>query len=517
MATCFGLLRAEPSGDSMRVGLSIDEEVLSVTGVDGSTWDIGLDRVYFDQWAQGELRLELAGEPVSFMPEDSDAVVTHIVPALIVNRRADARALTVSSWTPAAPAQQRPSDLTIDLTEPPESPKQRPPVPASAVAKTDQPEVAATPAAPKRLRTAVPRLLIAAALLVAIALAAFGLSQLGRSTSEKAQDVLADAGFESILVSVQGDTATLSGSVETPQEADAARAAVAGVDGIETVVSELVVSEIEPSTEPVAAAPEPDPSESITADAGRALVIAGLEGASLQLEDGQAVVSGEVASEAVRRAATAALLGVEGVDRIDNRLSVTSVEDAAIEAAAREALDGAGFELLGLAVNAGVVTVSGVAPQDVLIDGFFRFSDEVENTILAVEGVSGISNRLQIKGDEATLRRELKGLTETSPVIFAIGRSELTSTSRTALDAAAEIIQAQPGLRVLIAGHADTTGSIAFNEELSRARAAAVRGYLIERGVAANRVLIVAYGELFPSAPGGDRAEDRRVEFEVAA
>ncbi|MCP4251670.1 MAG: OmpA family protein, partial [bacterium] len=91
----------------------------------------------------------------------------------------------------------------------------------------------------------------------------------------------------------------------------------------------------------------------------------------------------------------------------------------------------------------------------------------------------------------------------------------ISTAAASTLDAAAQIIQAQPGLRVLIAGHADATGSVSFNEELSRDRAEAVRGYLIEQGIAANRLLVVAYGELFPSATGA-RSADRRVEFEVA-
>jgi OOP family OmpA-OmpF porin len=159
--------------------------------------------------------------------------------------------------------------------------------------------------------------------------------------------------------------------------------------------------------------------------------------------------------------------------------------------------------------------VTGVAPREILQTGFFRYADAVNAVVLPVEGVAGLRNRLQIAGDEATLRRQLRDLTTLSPVVFALGRADLSAAAAQTLDAAAEIIQRQPGLRVLIAGHTDTTGSTGFNEELSRERAEAVRGYLIEQGVAANRLLVVAYGELFPTTPGA-APNDRRVEFEVA-
>jgi outer membrane protein OmpA-like peptidoglycan-associated protein len=246
-----------------------------------------------------------------------------------------------------------------------------------------------------------------------------------------------------------------------------------------------------------------------------ALASVGLASVEVSVESGVAVLTGTVASDFERRSAVSAVSAVAGVDQIDNQLIVTSLPDDTIQSAAREALDAGGFNAIAVSVQDGIAIVAGTVPPEALGGGFFRYSDEVDDAVLRVAGVAGLTNRLQLAGDEATLRRQLRELTDTSPVVFALGRADLSAAAAVTLEAAAEIIQAQPGLRVLIAGHTDTTGSAGRNEALSGERAQAVRSYLIEQGIAANRLLVVAYGELFPTTPGAQPA-DRRVEFEVA-
>ena len=69
-----------------------------------------------------------------------------------------------------------------------------------------------------------------------------------------------------------------------------------------------------------------------------------------------------------------------------------------------------------------------------------------------------------------------------------------------------------------VAGHTDSVGNADYNEELSRQRAESVRQYLLDRGVAADRVSARGYGELDPIASNeteSGRAMNRRVEFRV--
>jgi outer membrane protein OmpA-like peptidoglycan-associated protein len=68
--------------------------------------------------------------------------------------------------------------------------------------------------------------------------------------------------------------------------------------------------------------------------------------------------------------------------------------------------------------------------------------------------------------------------------------------------------------RFIVAGHTDAKGSAQHNKQLSQRRAEAVKGYLVSKGIDANRLDAVGYGSEHPLAP--DRPEDpsnRRVEI----
>jgi OOP family OmpA-OmpF porin len=336
-------------------------------------------------------------------------------------------------------------------------------------------------------------------------------TQLGGGSEDPAaaaRRAIAEGGLPAVTVAVDNGTATLTGSIPSQDVAEAIAAAVASVDGVAAVNSNLSVPAPTPTTIP---SPAPDPSDTARA----ALAGAGLATVEVNVESGVAVLTGTITSDFERRSAVSAVSAVVGVDQIDSQLIVASLPDDTIESAARAALDEGGFSDIAVSVQDAVAIVAGTVPPEVLGGGFFRYSDEVEDAVLRVPGVAGLINRLQLAGDEATLRRQLRELTDASPVVFSVGRADLSAAAAATLDAAAEIIQAQPGLRVLIAGHTDTTGSAGFNEALSGERAQAVRSYLLEQGIAVNRLLVVAYGELFPTTPGVQPA-DRRVEFEVA-
>ena len=66
--------------------------------------------------------------------------------------------------------------------------------------------------------------------------------------------------------------------------------------------------------------------------------------------------------------------------------------------------------------------------------------------------------------------------------------------------------------------HTDDRGSARVNTALSQARAEAVVGYLIKRGIAADRLVARGYGPSQPRAPNSTRKgreQNRRVEFHV--
>jgi outer membrane protein OmpA-like peptidoglycan-associated protein len=69
---------------------------------------------------------------------------------------------------------------------------------------------------------------------------------------------------------------------------------------------------------------------------------------------------------------------------------------------------------------------------------------------------------------------------------------------------------------VEVAGHTDSSGSRAVNERLSLARAESVKAYLVENGVAADRMTVQGYASAQPIATNrtsSGRAQNRRVEL----
>lgn len=101
---------------------------------------------------------------------------------------------------------------------------------------------------------------------------------------------------------------------------------------------------------------------------------------------------------------------------------------------------------------------------------------------------------------------------------------QLDDGAKAALDALMTTPAMQAGGAVALRGHSDSLGTDGDNRVASRRRAERVRDYLVEKGVAAERITLVALGETRPIAPnakedGSDdpegRAKNRRVEVRV--
>jgi len=101
-------------------------------------------------------------------------------------------------------------------------------------------------------------------------------------------------------------------------------------------------------------------------------------------------------------------------------------------------------------------------------------------------------------------------------VHFNTGSARLESESLPVLDKVARSLKSNPHVLIGISGHADSTGPAAFNKRLSKARAEAVRDYLMSKGVPASRLETRGYGSRQPIADNdtrAGRAENRRVEM----
>ena len=107
---------------------------------------------------------------------------------------------------------------------------------------------------------------------------------------------------------------------------------------------------------------------------------------------------------------------------------------------------------------------------------------------------------------------------EQARVLFAFDRAVLTPDARAALDQLVQQAQAMDLEVVIAVGHADATGSSAYNQRLSERRAGAVKAYLVQRGIDADRIYTEGRGEAQPAASNqtrAGRAQNRRVQIEA--
>ena len=105
-------------------------------------------------------------------------------------------------------------------------------------------------------------------------------------------------------------------------------------------------------------------------------------------------------------------------------------------------------------------------------------------------------------------------------VLFDFDASNIKPEGKAALD---EVIRklslAGAELRLIVStGHTDSTGTAAYNTDLSLRRAEAVKAYLVSNGIDTNDIKTAGVGESQPSADNATaegRTENRHVEIEV--
>ncbi|MEM6318343.1 MAG: OmpA family protein, partial [Bacteroidota bacterium] len=103
-------------------------------------------------------------------------------------------------------------------------------------------------------------------------------------------------------------------------------------------------------------------------------------------------------------------------------------------------------------------------------------------------------------------------------VFFESGAATLKTASLAELNRLTQLLTENSALRIQINGHTDNVGSEADNLMLSKSRAAAVKNYLVEQGIAADRLQHEGFGESQPIADNETevgRKANRRTEFVV--
>jgi outer membrane protein OmpA-like peptidoglycan-associated protein len=115
------------------------------------------------------------------------------------------------------------------------------------------------------------------------------------------------------------------------------------------------------------------------------------------------------------------------------------------------------------------------------------------------------------------VRETGQGFKATLPGLqFASGKAALRPAAREQLAKVAGILQAYPGLRVVVEGHADSSGSDRLNERLALNRAEAVRTFLTEHGLPPEAVTVRGCGSRLAwtaNDSSSGRQQNRRVEL----
>jgi outer membrane protein OmpA-like peptidoglycan-associated protein len=147
-------------------------------------------------------------------------------------------------------------------------------------------------------------------------------------------------------------------------------------------------------------------------------------------------------------------------------------------------------------------------------------ADVDDACINAAEVLNGVDDTDGCPDEAAAVLDEDKGeIVIIDQVYFDLGKATIRAESHGILDAVAAVLAANPDVAgVEVQGHTDVRGSAASNLRLSQERVDAVRAYLIEAGIDADRLIAKGYGETQPIVEArteAEHAQNRRVQFVV--
>jgi outer membrane protein OmpA-like peptidoglycan-associated protein len=157
---------------------------------------------------------------------------------------------------------------------------------------------------------------------------------------------------------------------------------------------------------------------------------------------------------------------------------------------------------------------------------------EAERARLAADEANRL--RLQSEQEKAALKEQLRQqlnmiletrstarglIVQMNDVLFDTAKYTLRPAAREKLAKIAGILLAHPSLKLEVEGHTDSVGGEDYNQRLSEQRAATVRDYLVQNGIAMNNVSAIGFGKTRPIASNdtsAGRQQNRRVELVVS-
>lgn len=86
-------------------------------------------------------------------------------------------------------------------------------------------------------------------------------------------------------------------------------------------------------------------------------------------------------------------------------------------------------------------------------------------------------------------------------VYFDFDRSDLHSEAARTLQQNAKVMKEYPDVKITIEGHCDERGTVEYNLALGDRRAMSAKQYLVDLGIAPNRISVISYGKERPVDP----------------
>jgi outer membrane protein OmpA-like peptidoglycan-associated protein len=188
------------------------------------------------------------------------------------------------------------------------------------------------------------------------------------------------------------------------------------------------------------------------------------------------------------------------------------------------------------AVGAGLGAATGALAGLIYADAKDSGSKGTRNAVLIGAGLGALTGGgvgLYMDNQEAELRQQLQntGVSVTrngnqiilnlpSNVTFDVDRDQVTPNFQPALNSVALVMRKYNQTLLDVTGHTDSTGSDAYNLDLSNRRALAVANYLAQVGqIDGRRFAVAGFGEQQPIASNASeqgRAANRRVEIQIS-
>lgn len=228
---------------------------------------------------------------------------------------------------------------------------------------------------------------------------------------------------------------------------------------------------------------------------------------------GQVLVNGAVPDEASKAAMLARVRELYGAERVVDQVSISPVSLPPNWNGYVQKLIGPNLKL----ISKGEIKIDGT---NVTLRG--EVANEAQRQQIASDFATSlnpsytVNNGLRVSAAEQNL---LDDTLAKRIIEFESGKATLTDSGKSILDEMAAVMHKVKGKKVEVIGHTDNVGLRDSNLALSHARAQAVRGYLAEKGISPEMVMVSGQGPDRPVADNSSadgRARNRRIEFRIA-